>query len=251
MKTKWTFHLCVCVCACVLLYLLHDENCTEYFTSKARTLLWISPSIRPEVSSRHFLLVSVHLYCHHLRHVGRFPFVFKSATSASLLSSSFLSLFSHLTSPLYLSSSIVFPTALIPWHRSCSIFHPPIPAPLLPVSSSKRVFGCQCQSVGGGDESVALTASLEMTISADCHISLFGGGVPASYALSICPHIIICHGSLLIWWPMDLSVSKRPLLSACLTRVLCHTLKRYKEKSNSVCFLCVDSFLFISLWKQV
>lgn len=106
-----------------------------------------------------FLLVSVHFYFHDLQDVERYPFVFKSATSSSLFSFSFLSFFSNLTSPLYLSLSIVFPAALIPWHRSLfspvlsSTHTPTVPSPLLSVSSSKWVFGCQCQSFGGGDES--------------------------------------------------------------------------------------------------
>lgn len=93
-----------------------------------------------------------------------------------------------------------FPPLWFPDIAPCSLFylqHPPVPSALL--SSLKWVFRCQCQSVGGGNESVSLTVSLAMSISADCHISVMGGG---GEALLICPCTIICHNSLLIWWAM-------------------------------------------------
>lgn len=143
------------------------------------------PRIRPEFSSPHFcrdLLIFISmisgmsndfLLFSNQRHL--LPF-FPPPFSFSLFSCDFSSLSEFvyclsrrsdsLTSLLVLSCSI----SPVPHHP------PPVPAPLLPVSSSKRVFGCQCQSVGGGDDSVALTASLAMTISADCHISLCGAG---------------------------------------------------------------------------
>lgn len=227
METKWTVVcLCVgaCVCVCMLLYLLHDEDCTEYFTS------YCCSSEHPRSVSGLDLFPGLDLSLVHLISAGICLSLFPWSPACRTISFCFqisdicfpispppfpLSLFSpdfsSLSEFVYcLSRRSDSLTSLLV--LSCSISHPPpsprpppppVPAPLLPVSSSKRVFGCQCQSVGGGDESVALTASLAMTISADCHISLcvwggvcvWGGGGAASYALSICPHIIICHSS--------------------------------------------------------
>lgn len=135
-----------------------------------------------------FLPVSVHLYFHDHQHVKSYPSVFISGTSASPISSPSLSL-----ACLFLFiwvCRLSFPPLSFPDIAPFSLLFnlpPPVLSPLLSVSSSKWVFGCQCQSVGGGDESVALTVSLAMTVSADCHISV-GGTFSTLCAIDLSSH---------------------------------------------------------------
>lgn len=170
-----------------------------------------------------FLLQSVHLYFHYLQCVERFSFVFISVPSAflssslpppslALLACLLLFIWVHLLSfpPLWFPD--IAPCSLL-FYRVCPP-HPPAQSSLLSVSSSKWVFGCQCQSVGGGDELVALTVSLAMTIIS--WLPHLGG---THFALLICPHYMSQQFNII---GDDLSVSKCLLISACLTFLLCH-----------------------------
>lgn len=116
-----------------------------------------------------FLQGSVHLHFHDLQHVERYPLVFHISNICFPFCPLSLSLFSLLfiwVCPLsFLPLS--FPDIVLVLSSP-----PPVQSPLLSLSSSKWVFGCQCQSVGGGDESVAPTVSLATTISAHCHVSV-------------------------------------------------------------------------------
>lgn len=244
------------MCMCVSLYLLHHEDRNEYFTSKLRTFLK-----REDRAGLHrselrldsalwymryaplplahcalitvdtlcgFLLGSVHLHFHDLQHVERYPLVFISVTSASFFPPLSLCFDSSLSEPVHCLSR-----TLIPWYRS--LFSPLLastPPPLpLSVSSSKWVFRCQCQSVGGGDESVALTVSLAMTISAHCLVSV---GETFSTLCTIdlsshhytSQHFVNMMGS-------GVSVRKCLFISAYLTFLLCHIPALWYQNSHA------------------
>lgn len=114
---------------------------------------------------------------------------------------------------------------LIPWYRSLfspllASTPPPGQSPLLSVSSSKWVFRCQCQSVGGGDESVAPTVSLAMTISAHCLVSV-GGTFSTLCTIDLSSHRYTSQ-QFVNMMGNGVSVKKSLFISAYLTFLLCH-----------------------------
>lgn len=131
--------------------------------------------------------------------------------------------FSPSLSPLYLSLAIVSPTLSFPDIAPCSLLAstpPPVPSPLLSVSSSKWVFRCQCQSVGGGDESVGPTVSLAMTISAHCLVSV-GGTFSTLCTIDLSSHHYTSQ-QFVNMMGTGVSVKKCLFISAYLTFLLCH-----------------------------
>lgn len=103
-----------------------------------------------------------------------------------------------LSSPLYLCPSFcLFPCScsltslLVPCPSIFLPLAPFIPPPSCPPRSasspSKQVFGCQCLSVSGTDESVTLPVQLVMTITADCCISV-GETISTLCGIDLSPH---------------------------------------------------------------
>lgn len=98
---------------------------------------------------------------------------------------------------LSLSLLLSLPLLLLPDIAPCPVpiylpatrsIHPPASCPPRSASSSsKQVFGCQCLSVGGTDESVTLPVQLVMTITADCCISV-GETISTLCSIDLSPH---------------------------------------------------------------